>query len=279
MKKILCLISILMIVVLIAGCGKEAAPIPTGPGADQGPGLTPAPVPNPSAAPSTTSLTIPTGGTRPSIETKEETLPTKQDVPVVTVEQSAQMSPVLKDLLSKADYKIKSYKYILTEPPMNRALNTYYVKGDKIKIKLFEENAYKLGEYYDTVYLDRANHRATARCENDKRCVTGGQDYTKQVFEADYNKYNTKTPMEWLKEITFAEIIGPEVVDSKSTTKIRSVQNGKTTDLWIHNTYGMPVQVVVTHEDSTKDTYKFSDNVFNQITDSDVMPLFETTRY
>ncbi len=268
MKKILCLISILMIAILIAGCGKEPTQIPAGPSANEEPEAAPTPA---QAAPQT--------ATQPAVSTKEETLPTKQDVPVVTVEQSAQMAPMLKDLLSKADYKIKSYKYVLTEPPMNRAMHAYYVKGDKIKIKLFEENAYKLGEYYDTVYLDRANHRATARCENAQRCVTGGTDYTKQVFEADYNKYNTKTPIEWLKEITFAEIIGPEVISGNSATKIRSVQNGKTTDLWIHNTYGLPVQVVVTHDDGTKDTYKFGDNVFNQVTDSDVMPLFETTKY
>lgn len=269
MNKILCLISILMIALLMTGCGKEATPTPT-----------PQTSPSANQEPAAPAATPPTTPVQPSVTTKVDTLPTKQDIPdAVRVEQSAQMSPVLKDLLSKADYKITSYKYLLTEPPMNRALNTYYVKGDKIKVKIFEENAYTLGEYYDTIYLDRANHRATARCENEKRCVTGGQDYTKQVFEADYNKFNTKTPTEWLKEITFAEIIGPEVLDSKSTTKIRSVQNGKTTDLWIHNTYGLPVQVVVTHDDGTTDTYKFADNVFNQVTDSDVMPLFETNTY
>lgn len=264
MKKILCLISILMIVVMLAGCEKTAEPIPTQ-----------------QEQKTTVAVQKQTEQVaEPTVTTQVETLPAKPTMQeTVRVEQSAQMSPMLKELLSKADYKVKSYKYLLTEPPLNRALNTYYVKGDKIKIQLFEENAYKLGEYYDTVFLDRANHRATARCENDKRCITSGQDYTKQVFEVDYNKYNTKTPSEWLKEITYAEIIGPEVFDSKSTTKIRSVQSGKTTDMWIHNTYGLPVQVVVTHEDGAKDTYKFTDSVFNQVTDSDVMPLFETNRY
>lgn len=274
MNKIFCLISILMIALLMTGCGKEATPIKTGPlvGPD-GQTTEPAQAPTPADVP-------PTAPAQPAVTTKVDTLPTKQDIPeTVRVEQSAQMSPILKDLLGKADYKTKSYQYLLTEPPMNRALNTYYVKEDKIKIKIFEENAYKLGEYYDTVYLDRANHRATARCENDRRCVTGGQDYTKQVFEADYNKFNTKTPMEWLKEITYAEIIGPEVVDGKSVTKIKSVQNGKTTELWIHNTYGLPLQVQVTHQDGTTEKYQFMDTVFNQVTDSDVMPLFETARY
>jgi len=269
--QILSIISILLIVLLVVGCGTKQIEQTAEP--EQKTTVQTEKTEVQSKPAETPQINTPV------VETTEKTLPSKPVQETVRVEESVKLSPILKELLEKSDYKIKSYQYLLAEPPANRFLDTYYVKDDKIKIKIFEENAYKLGEYYDTIYLDRANHRATARCENQKRCVTGGMDYTKKVFEVDYNKFNPKTPMEWLKEITYAEIVGPEVVDARSATKIKSVQNGLTTEMWVHNTYGLPLKVQVTHQDGTIETYQFTDSQFNSLRDIDVMPLFETEKY
>lgn len=219
--------------------------------------------------------------TQAQVETKEEILPTKtpEPAPIVKVEPAIQLPERVQELVTKAKTKIKSYKYLLKAPPENRFLHTYFIQGNKMKIKLFEGNAYILGKYYDTIYLDTTAKTATARCEDERRCAFGGEDYTRKVFEANYNDYVTKTPMDWLNEITNAEVIGPEVVDGMSTLKIKTTRAGQIIEMWLHTTYGVPIKISIVESEQPTEVYQFADSAFNSLREVDVNPLFTTSQY
>ncbi len=261
-NKILILISLLMILLLV-GCSAEQPAAPAQQKTTQ-----PAVKVEPPTAPPA------------KVETKEEIIkPTPEPEPTVKVAPTTQLPTRVQELITKSQTKIKSYKYLLSEPPENRFLNTYFIKGNKIKVKLYEGNAYVIGQWYDTIYLDRAAKTATARCEDDGRCLQPGKDYTRAVFEADYDTHNTKTPLEWMDQITNAEVIGPEVVDGVSTIKIKTTQTGKIIEMWLHTTYGVPMKVKITESGQPELVYQFTDSSFNNLRDSDVAPAFTTSQY
>ncbi|MBD3361685.1 hypothetical protein GF358_02740 [Candidatus Woesearchaeota archaeon] len=216
--------------------------------------------------------------TQAQVETKEEIIKETppEPEPTVTVEPPTQLPSRVEELITKAKTKVNSYKYLMKAPPENRFLDTYFVKGDKIKIKIYEGNAYILGKYYDTIYLDKSAKTATARCEDERRCISRGEDYTKKVFNVEYDEYITKTPMEWLKEITNAKVIGPHVVNGVSTLKIKTTKPGQIIEMWLHTTYGIPIKIEITESGKTTETYEFADTTFNNFKDADVTPAFTT---
>ena len=127
----------------------------------------------------------------------------------------------VKELLTKADNKLVSMGYLYGGPENDgRFLDTYYIKGDKIKVKLYEDNIYVEDGYFDTVYLNTVEKTAIGRCENQKRCVSSRVDNMNKDFDATYDDYRRKTPYEWLQDITTPAAIGEEVVDKRSALKI-----------------------------------------------------------
>ncbi|MBN1644831.1 hypothetical protein JW851_02185 [Candidatus Woesearchaeota archaeon] len=263
-NKILVLISLLIILVLV-GCSAEQATIPTQ---------------QQKTTDTSVKVEAQTEKTPVKVETKEEAITKKTEpIPTVKVEQPPQLPEKIQELILKSQTKVISCKYLLSQPPENRFLDTYFIKGNKIKVRRYEGNAYKIGEYYDTVYLDRDAKTATARCEDEGRCLQSGEDYTRKVFEADYDTYNTKTPMDWLEGLTNAELIGPEVIDGVSTMKIKSIQTGKIIELWLHTTYGVPIKATITESGQPTLVYQYADSAFNYLKDSDVAPKFTTSQY
>jgi len=178
----------------------------------------------------------------------------------------------LQDLLSRADQKLKSYKYLELIIPMKEQPDTISVKGAKIKIRLYEYDPYVPENYFDTVYLDTAAKTIVGRCESNKRCVWPRGDNTKKVWtDLNYDKYRPKTPYEWLKTIpTTAIIAGPEVHENRATTKVEYDDAGKHHIVWVDDTYGIPVEIQIFTSDDERVTYKFNDLQFNTITDRDV---------
>ncbi len=210
----------------------------------------------------------------PVVEAPEEEVE-EESVPAPVVKQAlpdpvVKMSPELRDLLSNADQKVKSYKYMYSISKDNRYPHTYFVKGNYIKIKLFEVDPYYIENYYDTVYLDAKSKAARGFCESKSRCAIRDIDNTERMFNVSYTDYRVRTPYEFLKEITHAEIVGPELIENRQTVKVRQYDGDIVTDFWLDATYGMPRKIVVTKEDSTLSTYNFADMTFNTLSDSDV---------
>jgi hypothetical protein len=181
-------------------------------------------------------------------------------------------SKELQALLTRADQKLKSYKYLELILPDKKQPDIIAVKGTKIKVSLYEYDPYIPDEYFDTIYLDTVAKTATGRCENRKRCIWARGDNTKRSWDnMPYDQYRRKTPYEMLKQIpATATITGPEVHENRATTKVEYDEAGKHHLVWIDDTYGIPVEVQIVTSDDSRITYKFNDLTFNTITEADV---------
>jgi len=278
MKKIYCLICALLVTLLIVGCAalkEEAAPTKetakAEPQVEIKEEVKEAAAEEKVAAPAPATTKTPTTTTAPKTEAAK---PVPQESTAI-VEQSKEVSPELKALLETADRKLQSMAYLYAGPTtQNRFLNTYLVKGKYIKVDLYEVDPYVIDSYFDAVYLDTEAKTATGRCEDKKRCMSTNVDNTKKIFNVSYDDYRIKTSYEWVKELTFAEIVGPELMDGRGVTKVKYHDARSSTEMWIDNTYGVPIKLVITYDDSTKETHQFKDYKFNTLGDADVKPTF-----
>lgn len=205
--------------------------------------------------------------TKQAKQTLKET--TKEETPTKTIDDS-KLTPELKQLLSKVGTEVKSYTYIYGEPPLNRLLDTYYVKGDKIKIKLYEQDPYKIENYFDTVFLDTSEKTAKGYCLNKKRCILHAADNTKKVFDLNYEDYSRKTPVDWAKEIQTGEIKGKSVYESRSTVQVETKEGDKMVSYWLDERYGLPLKIVIAYDDGSEEIYLFRDMTINSLKDQDV---------
>ena len=102
-------------------------------------------------------------------QVKEEVQQT-ESVKIVNYEERK-----VQDLLDRHK-KINSYSfYYSTSENWNLLRDKYFVKGNKIKIKLFEPKMWDRETYFDTVYLDVATQNGFGYCESreKERCGAG----------------------------------------------------------------------------------------------------------
>lgn len=266
MKKIKNKIVTLILLLLLIGCGGKATTeqttTPTGAAVQEIP-------PQEEQTPPTITEEI------VEQETTHAELPPSPIENKVIIEKSRKLSPELRELLQKADNEVKSTSYLYAEAPGNVGFDTYFVKGTKIKIAIFEKNDYNVEDYFNIVYLDTVDKTAHGTCENKKRCLTKIADNTKKVYKLDYDEYRTKTPYEWIKDIEYAEILGYEMINNHAVTKIRFEQNEIETEIWVDNRYGLPHRIIITYNGEEK-TYSFKNLLANTVKDSDVVsPLIK----
>jgi hypothetical protein len=206
----------------------------------------------------------------PEPKTETKTTETK------TTEAPANLPEAIKTKIDKANTKLKSMSYLYGGPEeKGRFLDTYHVLGDKIKVKLYEDNYYVVEDYFDTVYLNDALKTATGRCEHQRRCISPNTDNTKKIFNVNYADYRRKTPYEWLSEIpATAKVDGPEVVDKRSALKIQYPKGETTVEMWLDETYGVPLQLKITDPEDNEEFYQFTNVQFNSLKQEDVLPAF-----
>lgn len=187
----------------------------------------------------------------------------------VVVTQKATMSPALRDLLKRADEKVSSIQYLYGGTDTGDLfLDTYLVKGTKMRIKKYQENYYVREGYYDNIYVDSA----AGCCEQLSRCKSANIDNTNKKFDVDLSLLRLpKTPYQWIKEVPpDAKIIGPQTVNSRSVTFIKyNSPDGSETQMWIDDTYGVPHKVIVTDTSGNPRKSQFNDMVFNSLKDAD----------
>jgi hypothetical protein len=213
--------------------------------------------------------------TKPKItETKEETTETKTTEKTETKTVSKELPEKVKEIVDKADNKLVSMGYLYAGPENDgRFLDTYYVKGDKIKVKLYEDNIYVTEGYFDTVYLNIVEKTATARCENRKRCVSGNTDNMNKELDANYDDYRRKLPYEWLQDITTPTVVGEEVVDKRSVLKIEYPNKDTMVEMWLDQTYGVPLQIKTIYPNEDEELFQFTNVQFNTLKEEDMVPL------
>ncbi|PIN76054.1 hypothetical protein COV18_01370 [Candidatus Woesearchaeota archaeon CG10_big_fil_rev_8_21_14_0_10_37_12] len=196
---------------------------------------------------------------------QKEEIPQETQTEII-IEQTKEITPVIKDLLKRTEEKLTSMQYLYggTETS-NLFLDTYQVRGNKIKIKKYESDRYVREGEFDTQYI----HEGIACCEKLSRCKSHNTDNTNKKFELG-EIYTPKTPTDWIKEITNdAKVLGQEVFDERSVTHIKYANNGRTTEMWLDNSYGAPHKVTVTDSNDNLITYRFNDLTFNSLKDKD----------
>ncbi len=195
-------------------------------------------------------------------ERVDQGAPTQPKTEVVA-ESKVTMSPALRDLLKRSDEKLSSLQYLYggTETK-DLFLDTYYVKGTKMKIKKYSEDYYVREGYYDTIYYDLG----VACCEEPSRCKSHNVDNTGKKFDVDASTLQIpKSPYQWIKEVpASAQIVGPQTFNSRSVTYIKYTDDkGQQVEMWVDDTYGVPHRVI-----AGEAKYQFNDMLFNGLKDS-----------
>ena len=207
-------------------------------------------------------------------ETKETTTQTEVKEPTTKVETQKDLPEAIKTIVDKADRRTESMAYLYGSPETEgRFMDTYNIRGTKIRVDLYEDNYYVTEGYFDTVYLDTTTKTAKGQCLNGRRCISAQVDNTGKLFDADYDEYLRKTPFDWAKDIKpTSEVVGPEVVDRRSVTKIKYEDGNKTVEMWLDDSYGVPLQVKIVYPNETEELYSFTNAEFNTLDAKDMEP-------
>jgi hypothetical protein len=209
-----------------------------------------------------------------TVEPKETKTKTETKEPEAKAETPKNLPETIQKIVDKADRRTESMVYLYGSPETEgRFLDTYNIRGTKIRVDLYEDNYYVTEGYFDTVYLDTVAKTAKGQCLNGRRCISSQVDNTGKLFDADYDEYLRKTPFDWVKEIKpTAEFVGPEVVDRRSVSKIKYEEGDKTVEMWLDDSYGVPLQLKIIYPDDTEELYSFTNAEFNTLEEKDMVP-------
>jgi len=200
----------------------------------------------------------------------EESLEPKETPPSPVVQEqsvSTEISAEVKELLARADSKIKSFSYMLAPPPDQLARDKWLVKGTKIKVELYNDNYVEPDTYYDNIYLDTENKVADGFCLNQRttRCAEPGQHFT-----LDYADTYQKSPYQWLKEISGTpKIISSEVVYDRRVSVVEYEKDGSTYRQWVDQYSGLPIRIEKDGERTSR--WEFRYLAINNVLDSDLV--------
>jgi len=169
------------------------------------------------------------------------------------------------ELIDKVE-KVKSFSFVYVGPPENLPKDTYYVKGNLMKVELLKATDHKLTQDFTSVYIDTDSNSAVGYCEAREisRCPEGVKVYP----GLDPDDYTVKTPYQWLKSIVTGEYLGngPQF-EKKATSKIKFTTNdGVSGEMYVIDFHALPGRVVL--DDGSK--YEFRDLSVNSVKDADV---------
>lgn len=256
MNKLPLILAILLLVALLAGCGFKAkeqqapvAPVPAEPAEPAAPEpVAPAEpaVPEPAPVPD-----LP-----PVVPAEEPALPEPAPQPPAPAsEPSPSPSPYTASASGYADERVAnllerftktdSYSfYYATSDNWNLLRDQYFVKGPKIKIKLYEPNQWNKRTYFDTVYLDTATQTGEAYCESreKERCA----DATRK-FSIEYADYKITLPGDWVLSLPYTTtIVGGEQVEDRAAVVVEYPRaDGTSVRISVDKFSGVPIMVQV----------------------------------
>lgn len=186
---------------------------------------------------------------------------------IIETNESEQIKAELNVLFDKADSRVKSYSFIYSFQSSPLTGDTFYIKGDKIKIKLRDTGIYNFEDYFDTVYLDLTNKTAVGYCEAPIEACRKG----KNSFNLDYDNYKIKTPTDWLEELRLdkdnVEYKGGIILFERRTAFLQKDKNY----YWLDEFSGLPIKVKI-RRDTFDDIYDYRHLSLNYLSDSDVVP-------
>ena len=162
--------------------------------------------------------------------------------------------------------KVKSYQYEHSQSPNLKLLTKTWVKGDRVKVELYQPPRYDPLTYYNTVYFDLSTKYAMGYCEDSLRC----RDRQNAAVSVDYQSSRPKLAAEWLSEIDTAtvQVLQTQPIDNRPAKRIQYQDDGTAVDMWLDETYGLPLKIVVNYAEPF--TVQFSKLIANTVVDETV---------
>ncbi len=192
--------------------------------------------------------------------------------PDVTLQktEAQKLSPALAALKQRADSKVKSYSFIYVAPPDYLARDTWFIKGNKIRVNLFDVEYFQRENYYDTIFIDAEKKAAAGYCmsEDESRCPVKN----KQLI-LDYNEVMIKTPYQIIKLMPYGEVAGSEVLWDRMFQVVKYKKEGITYKVWADSYSGLVAKQALYNEDGDEiEKYEFRHIQINNIDDAYVTP-------
>lgn len=279
--KLLKLFLFLLVTVLfvLAGCHKNVEIPNDQPAPEQSAAAAPfVPVAEPPAAAPSPSAPLPEPfvPTPPAPEPKPLPVPAPEPVaaePELSYPSSASgyADQRIADLFERHK-KTESYSfYYATSEFWNLLRDQYFIKGSRIKVKLYEPNQWNRRSYFDTVYLDITAKTAEAYCESteQERCT----DRTKKG-DISYDDYKIRTPTDWLLSIPpNAQVVGGEQVEDRAAIVVEYPRaGGAIVRISVDKFSGTPIMVQVYQGDVENliERYLFKEISVNSVKTSEM---------
>lgn len=180
--------------------------------------------------------------------------------------KSEQIRLEINELLSKADSKVRSYSFIYTFSSTKLSGSLFYVRGNKVKIKLKDVGIYNFEDYFDTAYLNLTNKSAIGYCENAQleACRKGANEYT-----LNFDDYRIKLPTDWLAEMGAARdslhFLGRSILFERNAVLL---ENGNTL-YWVDEFSGLPMRVQI-RKDAFINVHDYRHLSINYLSEKDV---------
>ena len=235
---------------------------PTPPPVQAPPPSTPAvePAPSPSAAQTTQVAKIPPEQPSPS----SGPTPSSDIAPSQTeASLTGPLSDAALKLLARADEKVKSYDFVYAPPPDNIARDKFLIKGNRMKIELFDRGWFTPETHMTAIYVDAKTKTAAGFCEDNRLTHCPDPD---RRFPASYDEYATKTPYQWLKEISYGKLDEGEKLSDRFTKKILYIRSNVLYEQWLDEFSGLPLRVKITNATGAF-IYEFRHLNINSVTD------------
>lgn len=181
--------------------------------------------------------------------------------------QSAQTRAEINELLEKASSRVKSYSFIYAFQSTKLSGSTFYIKDNKMKIKLKSTDIYNFEDFFDTVYLDLTLKTAKGYCENTgiEACRKGINEYN-----LSYEEYKIKTPSDWLNELKFnkdkLEFKGESILFERNVVFLQN----NNTFVWVDEFSGLPLRVKIKKE-AFEEVHDYRHLSLNYLSDKDVI--------
>lgn len=180
--------------------------------------------------------------------------------------KSEQIRLELGELLSKADSKVRSYSFIYAFSSTKLSGSLFYLRGNKIKIKLKDIGIYNFEDYFDTVYLNLTNKSAIGYCENTRleACRKGVNEYV-----LNFDDYRIKLPTDWLIDLNAVRdtlrFLGKSIIFERNAVLLES---GNTL-YWIDEFSGLPMRVQI-RKDAFSEIHDYRHLSINYLSEKDV---------
>lgn len=195
----------------------------------------------------------------------QQQIPQQPSLPQSIPTPKKELTPDAKKIVDSIS-KVTSYGFSNTN-------GVVYLKGNKVRIDLYQNRGATADTKFDTVYLDLENKVAYGLCKDVGLC---SYDLRQKYRQVSYKEFDLgKLPPEYTKEITSGEIDYSKTRQIKKHAGLAPVSlfkyaiNDVNYESWLDNFYGFPYEITLT-KNGNSTFIQFSDVQINGVTDQDV---------